>query len=149
MANQAQNTRQETLYKEIDLIQSCISRMAQNSFMVKGWVITLVAACCAVSSLNSNEWKMLFIFGALAIILFWYLDAFFLKTERLYRYKYEWVIKNRLSKDIHEFDLNPYNKQMWTNGKEEPAIIGVMFSKTLLPMYLLLLAFDVFAIFVM
>lgn len=26
----------EEIHKEIDLIQSCISRMAQNSFMVKG-----------------------------------------------------------------------------------------------------------------
>lgn len=99
MANQDNNTKREILYKEIDLIQSCISRMAQNSFMVKGWVITLVAACCAVSSLNSSEWKILFIFGALAIILFWYLDAYFLKMERLYRFKYEWVINNRLKKD--------------------------------------------------
>lgn len=149
MANNIWNTRQETLYKEIDLIQSCISRMAQNSFMVKGWVITLVAACCALSSLNTNEWKALFIFGALAIILFWYLDAFFLKMERLYRYKYEWVIKNRLSQDMYSFDLNPYNKEMWITGKKEPSIIGVMFSKILLPMYLLLLAFDAFAYFVL
>ena len=29
--------------KEIDLIQGCISRMAQNSFIIKGWAITLVA----------------------------------------------------------------------------------------------------------
>ena len=148
MANQDNNTKREILYKEIDLIQSCISRMAQNSFMVKGWVITLVAACCAVSSLNLSEWKILFIFGALAIILFWYLDAYFLKMERLYRFKYEWVINNRLKKDEFAFDLNPYNKQMWNTGKEEPSIIGVMFSKTLLPMYLLLLAFDTFALFV-
>ena len=147
MANQTQNTRQEILYKEIDLIQSCISRMAQNSFMVKGWVITLVAACCAVSSLNSSEWKILFIFGGLAIILFWYLDAFFLKMERLYRFKYEWVIKNRLRKDDYAFDLNPYNKHMWETGKKETTIPKVMFSKTLCPMYLLLLAFDIFAFF--
>lgn len=118
MANNTWNTRQETLHKEIDLIQDCISRMAQNSFMVKGWVITLVAACCALSSLNTNEWKALFIFSALAIILFWYLDAFFLKMERLYRYKYEWVIKNRLSQDMYSFDLNPYNKEMWITGKK-------------------------------
>ncbi len=149
MDNQANNTRQEVLYKEIDLIQNCISRMAQNSFMVKGWVITLVGACCAISSLNSNEWKILFIFGILAIILFWYLDAFFLKMERMYRFKYEWVIKNRLLKDEYAFDLNPYNKKMWDTSKEEPSIPKVMFSKTLLPMYLLLLAFDVFALFVL
>jgi hypothetical protein len=36
------------LYKEIDLIQACISRMAQNSFMVKGWLITLIAVVLAL-----------------------------------------------------------------------------------------------------
>lgn len=29
--------------KEIDLVQGCISRMAQNSFVIKGWTITLIA----------------------------------------------------------------------------------------------------------
>ena len=148
MANQNQNTRQEMLYKEIDLIQSCITRMAQNSFVVKGWVITLVAACCALSSLNTSECKILFIFGALATILFWYLDAFFLKMERLYRFKYEWVIKYRMQKDEYTFDLNPYNKKMWLADKREPTIMEIMFSKTLLPMYFLLLAFDAIIFFV-
>lgn len=31
-----QDEKQAILYKEIDLIQSCINRMAQNSFMIKG-----------------------------------------------------------------------------------------------------------------
>ena len=29
----------EEIHKEIDLIQSCITRMAQNSFMIKGWFV--------------------------------------------------------------------------------------------------------------
>ena len=36
------------LEKEIDLIQACINRMAQNSFMVKGWAITLIAVVLAL-----------------------------------------------------------------------------------------------------
>ena len=28
------------LHKEIDLIQSCINRMAGNSFLLKGWVVS-------------------------------------------------------------------------------------------------------------
>jgi len=32
----------ENLLKEIDLIQSCIKRMAQNSFIVKGWMLSLI-----------------------------------------------------------------------------------------------------------
>ena len=43
-----QDKKQEILYKEIDLIQSCINRMAQNSFVVKGWLIALVAVVLAL-----------------------------------------------------------------------------------------------------
>ncbi|MEA2096289.1 MAG: hypothetical protein U9P73_06320 [Candidatus Cloacimonadota bacterium] len=32
----------ENLHKEIDLIQDCIRRMAQNSFIVKGWILSLI-----------------------------------------------------------------------------------------------------------
>ena len=39
---------QNVLEKEIDLIQSCINRMAQNSFVVKGWLITLVTVILAL-----------------------------------------------------------------------------------------------------
>lgn len=40
--------RQVVLEKEIDLIQSCISGMAQNSFMVKDWLITLLTVSIAL-----------------------------------------------------------------------------------------------------
>ena len=36
------------IHKEIDLIQSCITRMAQNSFMVKGWFVSLYAVVLAL-----------------------------------------------------------------------------------------------------
>jgi len=34
----------EELHKEIDLVQGCINRMAQNSFHIKGWTV-----CCCIS----------------------------------------------------------------------------------------------------
>ena len=40
--------RKAIMDKEIDLIQGCISRMAQNSFIIKGWAITLVAVALAL-----------------------------------------------------------------------------------------------------
>ena len=39
----------EILHKEIDLIQAVITRMAQNSFYMKGWCITLVAVIFSLS----------------------------------------------------------------------------------------------------
>ena len=38
----------EEIHKEIDLIQACITRMAQNSFMVKGWFVSLYAVVLAL-----------------------------------------------------------------------------------------------------
>lgn len=38
------------LHKEIDLIQECIKRMASNSFMLKGWTITIFAIVLAIKS---------------------------------------------------------------------------------------------------
>ena len=34
----------EDIYKELDLIQSCITRMASNSFAMKGWHIGIISA---------------------------------------------------------------------------------------------------------
>ncbi len=71
----------EEIHKEIDLIQSCITRMAQNSFMVKGWFVSLYAVVLALLPEKIN----LFLLCTVLImvnLMFWYLDAFFLRTEK-------------------------------------------------------------------
>mgnify|MGYP006955433837 CR=1 FL=1 len=78
----------KVLLKEIDLIQACINRMAQNSFMIKGWTISLVAVVLAVLP-ESFDLTGLCLIGIVATLCFWYLDAFFLRTEKLFRWKYE------------------------------------------------------------
>lgn len=138
-----ENNNIEILHKEIDLIQACIGRMAQNSFLIKGWLITLIAVVLALLPESFNI-RGLCIVGFTITICFWYLDAFFLKTERLYRWKYEWVVQNRVNSQSYFYDLNPYNKDMWTltkegSAKKEPNIICVMLTKTLIPMYGVLL----------
>ena len=35
---------QKYLLKEIDVIQDIIKRLANNSFMIKGWALTLIVA---------------------------------------------------------------------------------------------------------
>ena len=42
------------LHKELDLIQNCISRMAKNSFMLKGWSISLMAVVLALTADRLN-----------------------------------------------------------------------------------------------
>lgn len=130
---------QQVLDKEIDLIQSCINRMAQNSFMVKGWLITLVTVVLALLPEKVNT-RGVCLIVFLATFCFWYLDAFFLRLERLYRWKYEWVIAKRGETDKFCYDLDPMNSGMWLLPetcipKEAPFVIRVMFTKSLTPLY--------------
>ena len=63
--------------------------------------------------------------------------GFFLKTETLYRWKYDWVIDARLNGNMENlYDLNPMNRKMWKEAdKKNPCIIKYVLSKTLLPFY--------------
>ena len=131
--------KKEILEKEIDLIQACINRMAQNSFIVKGWTITLITVILALLP-EKIDIRLLCAIVIVATVCFWYLDAFFLRTERLYRWKYEWVIANRPKSEEYCYDLNPYNEKMWLldkDGKQRqaPTIRCIMFTNTLTPIY--------------
>lgn len=114
------------IHKEIDLIQSCIQRMANNSFLLKGWLVSLLAVIMALLPKNVN--MFLIIIASLLIVLsFWYLDGFFLRTEKLYRKLYNWVLEER-PKGNRE---NLYNLNSHRFDKEVESVWKVMWSKTL------------------
>ncbi|HMM37159.1 MAG TPA: hypothetical protein PKB11_00205 [Desulfovibrio sp.] len=94
--------KDKILLKEIDLIQDVIKRMANNSFLIKGWTITLV-----VATLLLKGAKIQVFIAFIPLVGFWFLDAYFLRQERIYREIYKWVIANRINSDEHIFDLNP------------------------------------------
>lgn len=125
----------EEIHKEIDLIQSCISRMAQNSFMVKGWFVSIYAVILALLPERVN---MLLLCVSLisSNLIFWYLDGFFLRTEKIYRKIYDWVLEVR-PKNNRElmYQLNP----TCFKGKigEVESIWKIMWSKTLRWFYLI------------
>lgn len=75
--------------KHLELIQTVISRMTGNSFLIRGWSVTLVSALFALAAKDAN--------GAFAVIsyfpcvLFWCLDAYYLSQERKFRSLYNSV----------------------------------------------------------
>jgi hypothetical protein len=98
----------EMLHKEIDLIQICINRMAQNSFFIKGWAISILAVVLSLSNDSAFSLKICIL---LLIVLgsFWWLDAYFLHIERLYRKLYEDVIEKRRQNNWDSlYDLNSH-----------------------------------------
>ena len=93
--------RKEYMLKEIDLIQDIIKRMAFNSFMVKGWAITLVVVALLLKGTQYQVWV-----AFIPLLVFWFLDAYFLLQERMYRKLYEWVVNNRLETEEYLFDMD-------------------------------------------
>lgn len=134
-----------SLHKEIDLIQSCISRMARNSFLIKGWSITLIVITWAILNNKGGPCLSLLLL-LIPIFLFWVLDGYFLRLERMYRKMYEWVLKARLEDGNFSklYDLNPSRFQT-----DVGSWLEVMFSKTLLSFYLTLVAIVVIGAVIM
>lgn len=125
----------EEIHKEIDLIQSCITRMAQNSFMIKGWFVSIYAVILALLPEKINLFLLCTALVAVNLI-FWYLDGFFLRTEKVYRKIYDWVLEVRPQNNRElMYQLNPSK----FNGKieEVESVREVMWSKTLRWFYLI------------
>lgn len=129
----------EEIHKEIDLIQSCITRMAQNSFMIKGWFVSLYAVILALLPERVNMFLLCASLVAVNL-LFWYLDGFFLRTEKIYRKIYDWVLDVRLKNNRELlYQLNP--SEFKGKIKETESILKIMLSKTLRWFYLIPLVF--------
>ena len=65
----------------LEMMQGNVERMAGNSANCKAWMVTIVSALmtlqCSIDTLKG--WILL---GVLPILLFWYLDVYYLHLER-------------------------------------------------------------------
>jgi hypothetical protein len=131
--------KREVLHKEIDLVQSIITRMAHNSFLVKGWSLAILSFSVAFSAhIGMNKLAMLLILPVLAL---WWLDSYYLKLERAYRRHYADILRKRLSSDDWSdiYDLNcqkDIKAEQWT--------FRIMFSSSTLPFHGVLFALLLF-----
>ena len=97
--------------KHLELVQSVVNRMASNSFMLKGWAVTLVSGIFALAGKDTD--KLYFLVAYVPVLVFWGLDAYYLLQERLYRSLYDKVrvtaeedVDFSLKATIQEFDSN-------------------------------------------
>lgn len=113
----------EKTIAHLGFIQAIISRMGSNSFMLKGWSVTLVAAMFALSVKDAD--KRFMFMAYFPVIVFWTLDAFFLHQEKLFRQLYADVASGLVSSDGFSLDVSIVRDKV-------PSQLSVMFSKTLL-----------------
>lgn len=122
MAKQKSN---QTFIEEVKILQDIIKRMASNSFQIKTWTVTLVVATML---LKGNECHIFIAF--IPLLAFWYLDSYYLRQERFFREKYNWLIKYRETNSDKVFDIASYQV------KKVDSIPKIMFSISILPFYI-------------
>lgn len=93
----------EDVRQHLSFIQGVITRMNSNSFSMKGWMVAIVSALCAVYAANPNSEAsyIYFIAAIIADILFCFLDAYYLKMEKEYRKLYNKVLKSPEETDFN------------------------------------------------
>lgn len=111
----------EAKIKHLEFIQSVINRMANNSFLLKGWCTTLTSALFA-ATIKEAEFGYLYV-GVFVVMLFWSLNGFFLFQEKLFRKLYDDIRVKR------EEGINfSMNTEQFDNGC---GWFGAIFTKTL------------------
>jgi hypothetical protein len=68
--------------KHLEFAQAVISRMATNSFLFKGWAITIAAALGGFAAVDSKHG--LLVIALASTLMFWGLDAYYLWLERCF-----------------------------------------------------------------
>lgn len=116
----------EKKLKHLEFIQNVITRMNSNSFLIKGWVITLISALFALAAKDSNIHYVLISY--IVIPVFWILDGFYISQERQYRDLYSEVS----AKTEEQIDFNMNASKYCKKGK---TWLDGIFSKTLILFY--------------
>jgi len=116
----------DKLAKHVELVQGVINRMASNSFLLKGWSVTLVVGLFALAASGGN-WAYS-VLGLLPSLSFWWLDAYYLQQERLFRKLHDAVRRGELESDLYGMNTAKYAAYV-------PDLLSTAFSKSVLALH--------------
>jgi hypothetical protein len=121
----------EKKLKHLEFLQGIINRMANCSFLLKGWSVILVAALLALSAATQEKVALIAI-SFVPVIVFWILDGYYLWQERLFRAVYN-AVREKDENKI-DFKMNPLD---FVAGRN--TWLSTIFSKTIVLFYLSLI----------
>jgi hypothetical protein len=116
----------EKKVRYLEMIQSVTTRMATYSFSLKGWTVTLVAGILALSSKEADKTYLLI--ALLPILVFWFLDSYYLQLERTYRALFNYVRENSNAEINFEMRLSKFKNVVSSDRKLK--YFSCFFSKT-------------------
>jgi hypothetical protein len=73
----------EAKLKHLEFIQAVISRLATNSFLFKGWAITIAAGLSAFGAADTRA--ALLVIAVVSAAMFWAIDGYYLWLECCFR----------------------------------------------------------------
>lgn len=97
-------------HKHMDYVQAVINRLAGNSFLMKGWALTVSSALLGLAVSASKP--LLALVAAMPALAFWVQDTYFLRQERAFRAMFDDVV----AKKIPGFQIKPApyaKRQSW------------------------------------
>jgi len=116
--------------KHLEFIQAVITRMNANSFQIKAWMVAIVSAILALYASTKNHDFVLV--AILPVLIFWFLDAYYLTQERKFRGLYNDVAG--ITEHPQEIKLFAMRPDLYTDGKY--SYWDVFGSVTILSLYL-------------
>lgn len=112
----------EYLVKHLEFIQNTIARMAHNSFLIKGWTITITGGLLALSFKEIDP-RYIFI-SVTILILFWSIDGYYLSKERLFRKLFDDTRQITKTEVNFSMSTQPYeSKYDWLKCAMSPTLV--------------------------
>ncbi len=127
----------EAIHAHLQLLQSAIRRMADNSTSAKTWCITVTSAVLLVVADRTQA--RLALISLLPILMFLFLDAYYLALERGFREGYETFVtkvhaQTVLLSDLYAIPVADIDLSRW---------LGAIVSRSVLPFYICLILLSV------
>lgn len=88
-------------HKHMDYVQAVINRLAGNSFLMKGWALTVSSALLGLAVSESKP--LLALVAAMPALAFWVQDTYFLRQERAFRAMFDDIAAKR----VPGFEIRP------------------------------------------
>lgn len=129
----------EARIRYLEMIQAVVSRLANDSFLVKGWAITVTGIILGFA-VTANRWPLALV-SLIPTLIFWMLDTYYLRAERRFRALYRRAVEEPAQVGYFRMDATSksFNELLTNDEKEATKRRAVAFSLTVGALYLCLI----------
>jgi uncharacterized membrane protein YjfL (UPF0719 family) len=130
----------EARIRHLEMIQGAVSRLANDSFLVKGWAITVAGIILGFAVTADRQ--ALALVSLIPTLIFWMLDTYYLRAERLFRAFYRRAVEHPEQVGYFRMDATSkaFKDHLTDSEKDATKRRAVALSATVSVLYLGLIA---------